>query len=48
MFAILSKLTTFGAYFQIMLANIPHSEHKRVVIVGAGFGGLKLGTPTFK
>ncbi len=25
-----------------MLANIPDSEHKRVVIVGAGFGGLKL------
>jgi NADH:ubiquinone reductase (H+-translocating) len=25
-----------------MLANIPHSEHKRVVIIGAGFGGLKL------
>jgi len=25
-----------------MLANIPQSEHKRVVIAGAGFGGLKL------
>ncbi len=37
-----SKLTNFAAYFQTMLANIPESEHKRVVIVGAGFGGLKL------
>jgi NADH:ubiquinone reductase (H+-translocating) len=25
-----------------MLANLPESVHKRVVIVGAGFGGLKL------
>lgn len=37
-----SKLTNFAAYIQFMLANIPESEHKRVVIVGAGFGGLKL------
>ncbi len=36
------KLTNFAAYLQTMLANIPQSENKRVVIVGAGFGGLKL------
>jgi NADH:ubiquinone reductase (H+-translocating) len=37
-----SKLTNFGANFKNMLSNIPDSELKRVVIVGAGFGGLKL------
>jgi NADH dehydrogenase len=26
-----------------MLANIPYTNHKRIVIIGAGFGGLSLG-----